>query len=224
MTYMLALLLFHVVSAYCFGCHFRISRQLCRLPDPTWRPLVVRNLSNPSVLAVDEQHRRCGPRGCDTFFFNVQSFLFFWQYTSVHSKRTGFGSESFCRFVAGYSLRTRRPTRSGGISCRWLHWIYFWPVSRCVKQHSFLSCSRSQSPASSWSQMVGTQAVQSVSKMFASAIEWHRMSCIGLPLNQLALPLWTSWSFEQGLVEMYDNDWQCMMQIESDWCGATVRT
>ena len=91
MTYMLALLLFHVVSAYCFGCHFRISRQLCRLPDPTWRPLVVRNLSNPSVLAVDEQHRRCGPRGCDTFFFNVQSFLFFWQYTSVHSKRTGFG-------------------------------------------------------------------------------------------------------------------------------------
>lgn len=29
-----------------------------RLPDPTWRPLVIRNLSNPSVLAVDEQNRR----------------------------------------------------------------------------------------------------------------------------------------------------------------------
>lgn len=29
-----------------------------RLPDPTWRPLVVRNLSNPSVLAVDEQNKR----------------------------------------------------------------------------------------------------------------------------------------------------------------------
>lgn len=33
---------------HCFG----------RLPDPTWRPLVVRNLSNPSVLAVDEQNKR----------------------------------------------------------------------------------------------------------------------------------------------------------------------
>ena len=77
MTYMLALLLFHVVSAYCFGCHFRISRHLCRLPDPTWRPLVVRNLSNPSVLAVDEQHRRCGPRGCDTFFLKCAIIPFF---------------------------------------------------------------------------------------------------------------------------------------------------
>lgn len=31
-----------------------------RLPDSTWRPLIVRNLSNPSVLAVDEQSRRIG--------------------------------------------------------------------------------------------------------------------------------------------------------------------
>lgn len=39
-----------------FPKDFKIS--YARLPDPTWRPLVVRNLSNPSVLAVDEQHRR----------------------------------------------------------------------------------------------------------------------------------------------------------------------
>ena len=39
-----------------FPKDFKIS--YARLPDPTWRPLVVRNLSNPSVLAVDEQNKR----------------------------------------------------------------------------------------------------------------------------------------------------------------------
>ena len=29
-----------------------------RLPDPTWRPLIVHNLSNPAALAVDEQNMR----------------------------------------------------------------------------------------------------------------------------------------------------------------------
>ncbi|CAJ1346616.1 unnamed protein product [Effrenium voratum] len=39
-----------------FPKDFKIS--YARLPDPTWRPLIIRNLSNPSVLAVDEQNRR----------------------------------------------------------------------------------------------------------------------------------------------------------------------
>eukprot|EP00438_Fugacium_kawagutii_P027857 Skav222290 [mRNA] locus=scaffold4688:35848:38700:- [translate_table: standard] len=39
-----------------FPKDFKIN--YARLPDPTWRPLVVRNLTNPSVLAVDEQHKR----------------------------------------------------------------------------------------------------------------------------------------------------------------------
>ena len=46
-----------LVALYTLG--WAESRLLVfRLPDPTWRPLIVHNVSNPAAMAVDEQNRR----------------------------------------------------------------------------------------------------------------------------------------------------------------------
>jgi len=56
-----------------FPKDFKIS--YARLPDPTWRPLIVHNLSNPAVLAVDEQNMRlfvADPTASKVFWYKLK--------------------------------------------------------------------------------------------------------------------------------------------------------
>ncbi|CAE7479092.1 ALKBH3 [Symbiodinium necroappetens] len=56
-----------------FPKDFKIS--YARLPDPTWRPLIVHNLSNPAALAVDEQNMRlfvADPTASKVFWYKLK--------------------------------------------------------------------------------------------------------------------------------------------------------
>ncbi|CAE7193405.1 ALKBH3, partial [Symbiodinium pilosum] len=56
-----------------FPKDFKIS--YARLPDPTWRPLIVHNVSNPAAMAVDEQNRRlfvADPTASKVFWYKLK--------------------------------------------------------------------------------------------------------------------------------------------------------
>ncbi|CAE7353467.1 ALKBH3 [Symbiodinium natans] len=56
-----------------FPKDFKIS--YARLPDPTWRPLIVHNVSNPAALAVDEQNMRlfvADPTASKVFWYKLK--------------------------------------------------------------------------------------------------------------------------------------------------------